>query len=320
MALSDIIGHSNPVRILIGTIKKGRIPSAMLFSGDSGIGKMLTALNYAKALNCLSPVGFDACDKCASCLKIENSAHPDVSVIVPENDEIKIEAIREAEELLSLRPYEGDRKVLILDNAERMNISASNAFLKTLEEPPGDSLIILISPNPDRLTDTVRSRCMHLRFRPLPEEAFRKLLSLSPESKTMAAFSGLTMGRPGIGHTTDFAADRKWFLDILNAMYRGETRCVWADKADIKKWLDLCFIWLRDNAVFSITRSDADLLYGDKRPCGNIAALLEASQKLQKVRGLIDLNLNKAITWNFVSGIIQSVVLDRETGRHTAIA
>jgi DNA polymerase-3 subunit delta' len=285
----------------------------MLFSGDSGIGKMFTALNYAKALNCLSPVDSDACDNCASCMKIESSAHPDISVILPENDEIKIDAIRQAEERLSLRPYEGSRKVLIMDDAERMNISAANAFLKTLEEPPGDSLIILISPNPDRLTDTVRSRCMHLLFRPLPEDAFRKLLSRSPEGKSMAAFSGLTMGRPGIGHTTDFATDRKWFFDILNAMSRGETRCVWADKADIKKWLDLCFIWLRDNTVFSITQKEADLLYGDKRPCGSTAALLEASQRLQKVRGLIDLNLNKAITWNFVSGIIQSVALIKKS-------
>jgi DNA polymerase-3 subunit delta' len=308
MALKDIIGHEKPLRILLGTIKRERVPTSILFSGDSGIGKMLTALNYAKALNCLSPVDSDACDKCASCLKINSSSHPDVAAIIPENDEIKIDIVRQAEETLSLKPYEGKKKVLIMDDADTMNIGAANAFLKTLEEPPPGSVIILLSANPDRLPDTIRSRCMHVRFRPLPAEAFLKVLSLITDTKETGQFAGLASGRPGVSITKDFAADKKWFMDILNAMLRGETRCAWADKADIKKWLDLCLVWLRDIAVYHVTGKEADLLYGNKRD-GNISTLIAANQKLQKVRSMIDLNLNKAITWNFVSGIIQSSIL-----------
>jgi DNA polymerase-3 subunit delta' len=310
MAFGDIIGHDKPVRILLGTIKRERVPTSILFSGDSGIGKMLTALNYAKALNCLSPANYDACDKCSSCLKINSSSHPDISLIVPENDEIKIDLVRQAEQTLSLKPYEGNKKILIVDDADRMNISAANAFLKTLEEPPPDSVIMLLTANPDRLPDTIRSRCMHVRFRPLPAEACLRVLSMISGDKETNSFASLAAGRPGIGITTDFAADKKWFMDILNAMTRGETRCAWADKSDIKRWLDLCFIWLRDIAVYDITGKGKDLLYGDKRKATDIGALLEAGQKLQKVRAMIDLNLNKAITWNFVSGIIQGLAYE----------
>ena len=106
MSLRAIIGHDKAVRILSGTLKTGHVPSSILLSGDSGIGKRLAALNYAKALNCLEPVDFDACDHCNSCRKIDVESHPDVTTLLPENDEIKIEVIRQAGEMLSLRPYE----------------------------------------------------------------------------------------------------------------------------------------------------------------------------------------------------------------------
>jgi DNA polymerase-3 subunit delta' len=235
--------------------------------------------------------------------------------VLPENDEIKIESVRQAEEVLSLKPYEGKVKVLIMDDADRMNISAANAFLKTLEEPPGDSLIILISSDPDRLPDTIRSRCMHIRFRPLSGEACKQVVSTVARVKDIGDFKALAMGRPGIAITKDFAAEKKWFMDILNAISRGETRCPWTDKNEIKKWLDLCTVWLRDVTVFASTGRDSDLLYGEKRTARDFAAALEAYQRIQKVRGLIDLNLNKSITWNFVSGIIQEIVAQPVSGR-----
>lgn len=278
-----------------------------MLSGDSGIGKRLAALNFAKALNCQTPVDSDACDHCVSCRKIEGEIHPDVTTLLPENDELKIETIRRAEEILSLRPYEGKKKVLIVDDADKMNISAANAFLKTLEEPPDDSIIVLVSASPDRLPDTIRSRCMHVRFRPLSHEAFERVFSMKAPDKNLGPFAGLVMGRPGIGISKDFAKEKKWFMDIYASMMQGETRCAWADKNDIKLWLDLSLILFRDMAVFSITGREDDLLYGEKRPVGDLRQILDAGLRLQKVRTLLDLNLNKSITWNFVSGIIQNV-------------
>ena len=277
-------------------------------SGDSGIGKRLAALNYAKALNCQTPVDSDACDRCISCRKIDGEIHPDVTTLLPENDEHKIETIRRAEEILSLRPYEGKKKVLIVDDADKMNINSANAFLKTLEEPPDDSIIVLVSASPDRLPDTIRSRCMHVRFRPLSHEAFARVFSMKAPDKKLGPFAGLVMGRPGIGISKDFAKEKKWFMDIYTSMTQGETRCAWADKNDIKLWLDLSLILLRDMAVFSITGREDDLLYGEKRPGGDLRQIHDAGLRLQKVRTLLDLNLNKSITWNFVSVIIQNTV------------
>lgn len=279
-----------------------------MLSGDSGIGKKLAALNYAKALNCQTPVDSDACDRCISCAKIDKEIHPDVTTLLPENDELKIETIRRAEEILSLRPYESKKKVLIVDDADKMNISAANAFLKTLEEPPDNSIIVLVSASPDRLPDTIRSRCMHVRFRPLSREAFARVFSMKAPDKNLGPFAGLVIGRPGIGISKDFAKEKKWFMDIYTSMTQGETRCAWADKNDMKLWLDLSLILLRDMAVFSITGREDDLLYGEKWPGGDLGRILDAGLRLQKVRTLLDLNLNKSITWNFVSVIIQNTV------------
>ncbi len=308
MSLHTIIGQEQAVRILWGTIKRARVPTSILLSGDSGIGKRLAALNYAKALNCQTPVDSDACDRCISCRKIDKEIHPDVTTLLPENDELKIETIRRAEEILSLRPYEGKKKVLIVDDADKMNISSANAFLKTLEEPPDDSIIVLVSASPDRLPDTIRSRCMHVRFRPLSHEAFARVFSMKAPDKNLGPFAGLVMGRPGIGISKDFAKEKKWFMDIYTSMTQGETRCAWADKNDIKLWLDLSLILLRDMAVFSITGREDDLLYGEKLLGGDLRQILDAGLRLQKVMTLLDLNLNKSITWNFVSGIIQNTV------------
>ncbi|HMK57261.1 MAG TPA: DNA polymerase III subunit delta' [Dissulfurispiraceae bacterium] len=308
MSLQSVIGQDKAVRILYGTLKRERVPTSILLSGDSGIGKRLAALNYAKALNCLAPVDSDACDSCISCRKIDGEIHPDVTTLLPENDEIKIEAIRRAEETLSLRPYEGRKKVLVIDDADTMNINAANAFLKTLEEPPDDSIIMLVSPSPDRLPDTIRSRCMHVRFRPLSGEAFSRVLEMKTGLKSAGPFAALAMGRPGIGITRDFANEKKWFMDIFSNMSRGEARCAWNDKNDIRLWLDLSLIMLRDMAVYSVTGKDSDLLYGERRPGIDLQQMLNAAASLQKVRSVIDLNLNKSITWNYVSGIIQKAL------------
>src|SRR5208283_1454466 len=104
MALKEIAGQEKALRILFGMLKRNRVPSAMLLSGDTGIGKRLAAVNFAKAVNCLKPADFDCCDTCASCRKIDAAMHPDVSFTFPEKGEIKIDAVRKLEETLFLMP------------------------------------------------------------------------------------------------------------------------------------------------------------------------------------------------------------------------
>jgi DNA polymerase-3 subunit delta' len=313
MALREIIGQDRALRILFGTLKRNRVPSAILLSGDAGIGKRLAAVNYAKAINCLEPVDFDCCGKCISCKKIDSENHPDISTIVPENDLISIETIRKIEETISLRPFEGRKKVVIIDDADAMNIYAANAFLKTLEEPPEDSLIMLISSNPDRLPDTIRSRCINVRFYPLPSDGCREVVSKNIDAKNMKFILNLAMGRPGLAISRDFEKENEWFAKLLNNMVQGESKDTWADKSEIKLWLDMAFILLRDMAVYKITERESDLMLDKKQLAmkgQGIRSILDTYQDMQQVKGLLDFNLNKSITWNYVARMMRKAIGD----------
>jgi DNA polymerase-3 subunit delta' len=309
MALNDIVGQERALKILFGMLKRNRVPSAMLFSGDTGIGKRLAAVSYAKALNCLDPAGFDCCDACASCKKIDAASHPDVTFTFPEKGEIKIDAVRKLEETLFLKSLEGRKKIAIVDDADAMNINAANAFLKTLEEPPQDSLIILLSSNPGSLPDTIRSRCIAIRFYPLSRDAFRKAVSGRVEQEHIDVISNFSMGRPGLALAGNFMKDMESFTGVLGSMVHAESKEAWVDKEAIGNWLDMAFVFLRDMMIFKITGNESDLFYREtdrsfykKMGPGEI---LDTYKSLQKLRGLLDFNLNKSITWNYVSALMR---------------
>ncbi len=141
-----------------------RLPPAMLFAGPEGVGKKTLALSLAALVNCENPVADDLCERCASCVKAAAGHHPDILLFQPEKNLIRIEPMREMSREAHFRPFEGRIRFFIIDRAERMNESAANSILKTLEEPPETSRIILISAFPQRLLPTVRSRCQVFLF------------------------------------------------------------------------------------------------------------------------------------------------------------
>jgi DNA polymerase-3 subunit delta' len=221
MNFSDIIGHEKPLTILKRALANKTLAHAYLFSGEAGIGKKMTALALASAVNCEKGTPEGGCGECPSCRRVAALTHPDVHVVMPESedarllatwsskeadkasDEIKIDQVRQAQESISLKPSEGGKKILIVDGAETLNITAQNAFLKTLEEPPGDALIILVTCMPQSLLPTIRSRCQELRFQPLPRrtlaQALVKKRGLSEEDAWfLAALAQGSMGR-GLG-------------------------------------------------------------------------------------------------------------------------
>ena len=177
MSFKKIISQERAIRILQGTIKKERIPSAFLFIGEPYIGKTTTAIEYAKALNCLNNDNFDSCDSCQSCKKIEKGIHPDLKIITAEKDTIIIDDIRDLEEFVSLQSLEGKYKVVIIKNAEKMNQYAANAMLKTLEEPPPNTVLILTCQNIDALPEALVSRTFKVFFNPLSKEAIRRFIN-----------------------------------------------------------------------------------------------------------------------------------------------
>lgn len=344
MALKDIIGQDKAIGILLRTLQRNRIPSTYLFAGESGIGKKLAAINLAKALNCLSEErtveagSIDACDECSSCKKIDSGTHPDFLLISPESDQIKIEEIRAIDEALSLKAYEARYKVVIVDEADAMNQYAANAFLKTLEEPPPGSLIILISSKPDSLPDTIRSRCSRLNFSPLSsdacEEVIRSILnqrqlstekrkgegkqkksekepavSLTPEALRLLA--RLSMGSPGGAVTGDLIEDRGWFLDLLKAML-DSGKDAWASKEDMKRWFDFALVLLRDMAVMKINRDGNELINADIRELVgglsgrmDLRVIIECYQVLNTLKRYFGFNLNKSLTWNYTGSLLR---------------
>jgi DNA polymerase-3 subunit delta' len=171
MPFRSITGHARVVALLSRAVARDTLPPALLLAGPSGIGKRLAALALAATINCLQPrldgqgLERDACGECASCKRIERGVHPDVIVIEPgDSGTIKIEPIRDVIDRAGYRPFEGRRRVVIIDEADAMVAPAQNALLKTLEEPPSASIFVLVSSMPDALLGTVRSRCPRLRF------------------------------------------------------------------------------------------------------------------------------------------------------------
>ncbi|MDP3790277.1 MAG: DNA polymerase III subunit [Candidatus Omnitrophota bacterium] len=167
MSFNDIKGQETAVRCLRSAIKNGRVAHAYIFAGPRASGRSLLAKNFAKALNCSDPENFP-CDTCNSCMKIDKDIYPDVKSVAAHGrgGDIVIEEIRNIESGIILKPYEGRYKVFIIKDAHLMNAAAANSFLKTLEEPPVNSVLILITERPSDLVPTIASRCQIIRFRP----------------------------------------------------------------------------------------------------------------------------------------------------------
>lgn len=176
MPFRSIIGHRKLIALLSRSIARQSLPPSLIFAGPSGVGKRMAAVAVAQALNCLAPVStgtpdapdVDACGTCAACTRIARGVHPDVLFLEP-NDKgnIKIDAVREAVQRAGFRPFEGRRRVTIIESADGLETAAQNSLLKILEEPPASSVFILVTALPDTLLITVRSRCPLLRFRAL---------------------------------------------------------------------------------------------------------------------------------------------------------
>ncbi len=175
MAFIDILGNERQKKILRRALQKKRIPNSLLFCGSEGVGKESMALLLAKAMNCEKKRD-DACEICSSCRAINRANFPDVMVISPDENVIKIDQMRILKKTAYLRPMVGKKRVFIVTEAEKMNEEASNSLLKILEEPPLFSHIVLVTANLDLIKPTIKSRCQILNFQPISREDIEKIL------------------------------------------------------------------------------------------------------------------------------------------------
>ena len=182
MALRDIRGHQSIRRLIAQAAMRDTLPPCLVFSGPAGVGKRRLALALAAVLNCdVGPdaTAPDACGTCRACLRIARGVHTDVIIIEPgDTGSIKVDVIRSLIDRAMFRPFEGRRRVVIVDDADLLVPQAQNALLKTLEEPPDASVFLLVTSRPHLLLPTVRSRCPELRFGGLPAAEIVDLLML----------------------------------------------------------------------------------------------------------------------------------------------
>ena len=248
MSFSRILDQDRPKHILNKTLRNGCVSHAYLFYGQESVGKKLAAVELAKALNCEVSGPVDGCDGCPSCRKIDERTHPDFFLLEPEKSSpsardaiLKIDAIRELQKKLIYLPYEGQTKVAIIDSAECMNPQAANSFLKTLEEPPSKTIIILITSNPYQLLPTLVSRCQGIRFYPLAAEVIKKIIVKQLESKAGDAQPELvelraqrSMGQVARAMEEDLLKTSEYREDLIGLIQQVSF-----------KRMDLAFQWIR---------------------------------------------------------------------------
>ena len=267
MSFKDIKGQDSAVSFLRNSISGGRLAHSYIFAGPEGIGKRLAAMNFAKALNCLSEDSDKPCDSCPSCKKIDSLNHPDIFYIKPEKPggSIGIDAIRGAIKDSGLKPYEGRKKVYIIDEADTMKHEAANSILKTLEEPQPGCIFILIAQGLDRILPTIVSRSQVVRFFSLGVNDIKNILvkSCGIDDARAQVASYLSCGRPGKAvkyGEADFLQKREAIIKGLIDRTFFDSDFDALSKQEIKAYLDIMLSWYRDILIVKAGASQQGLL------------------------------------------------------------
>lgn len=259
-----IRGHAAQLELLARAIESDRVAHAYAFVGPSGIGKKLASLAFAQALLCPSPRSFDggrdrlnACGHCSACRRVEAGVHPDCRLVHPEGQSIKIEQVRNLERMASLKPYEAKWKVFIVDEAERLGLVAANALLKTLEEPPARTVIILILSQVKALPPTVLSRCQVVRFARLGQgEAGQLLKDHGLDEPTAEFLARACQGQVGLALARGPALLRErrdQAVALLSEIAARGPEALFAgvetlgrDRAQVTELIEAVWLWHRD--------------------------------------------------------------------------
>ena len=332
---STLIGNTEVKESLRRLLSGGRVPGSMLFTGDEGIGKKIFALELAKSLNCRHRNGVEACDECSSCKRISRSTfppfssdddnkermiwseHADVAMVRPHKQIIRVRPMRELEREANFRPFEGSARVFIVEDADTMNDQAANALLKTLEEPPPTSHLILTTSNPTALLATIRSRCQMIRFAPIDAIEVEKFLVEkrnlpAGDARLLARTSQGSIGRALTGDVETYRGRRNTMLAVLGALtvthdqvellHSSEALAAAKDRHEYEQRLDALEILIRDAWALALGRPSGTIVNGDLlTELQPIAAEIRSAQaaawlkQIEELRGTLEVNINRKI-------------------------
>ena len=289
MPFRDLAGHRVVLDLTARAAARGSLPPSLIFAGPDGVGKRLAALSLAQLFNCTSPaagdagVAPDACGNCAACRRIARGVHADVLLIEPgDTGVIKVEQVRAAIERTSYRPFEGRRRVVVIDDADAMEAPPQNALLKTLEEPPGASTFVLVTSRPDVLLPTVRSRCQRVRFGPLATPEVAQVLRRDHgfgerEARAAALASEGSIGRALEGDTEAYVGARDAAEAMLATVAQASSpaqrlaaaKALGGDRMDrdeLSRRLRLAGSMVRDVGVLLSGADERSLANADMKP------------------------------------------------------
>lgn len=225
MPFSDLVSHTRTLDLLRRAVMRGSVPQSLLFAGPEGVGKHTAAIALAQAVNCPNQKDGDACGTCNTCRRVAAGTFTDV-VVLDKGDKASIGIDTLRDQVLTpigYRPFEGRRRVFIIDPADDMTVQTQDALLKTLEEPPPSAIIVLVTAYADSMLATIRSRCRRLRFTALSDEDVARVLTGpairldAEEARHRALMAGGSVSRAMESDGREFVDDRAAALGLLVA-------------------------------------------------------------------------------------------------------
>ncbi|MBU2645702.1 DNA polymerase III subunit delta' [bacterium] len=254
MTFTNVIGHGSIAQQLEYTYQQDRIPSAYLFIGLEGIGKSTLVKAFAQMMNCQT---HDNCHRCDSCRMFDNGNHPDFHVIKPDGQSIRIKQIHDLIRHLDLKPAYAVKRLVLVKEAHKLNLESANSFLKILEEPPLNTLIILMTTDENLLLETINSRCQKIYFSPLTSEDLRILLdrNYQLDPATLDFVLSYAQGRIRKGFIEKATILANMRIQVLHMLKTLKTEKLYDYSLLIDQWvkqnlhpffLEFCMAWLRD--------------------------------------------------------------------------
>ncbi|MCK4691608.1 MAG: DNA polymerase III subunit delta' [Desulfuromonadales bacterium] len=316
MTFDSIIGHKQQINILQRSLKNQRIAHAYLFDGPDGVGKRLVALALARALFCQTG---DGCGDCPPCRKVDHNNHPDLHLLDAEGTSIKIDQVRSLQQDLALRPLEGKYKVCLIDGAEQLNPAAANALLKTLEEPQPNTVIILLTSQPEKLLPTIRSRCQRLPFHRLPKQRLTEILAnrLELDETEASILAALSEGsfQKALGKNKGLYLERRGdLLRSLLSLSSGSIIPLFslaeelaAEKEQLNEILEIYQAFFRDLLLLKHGRPEDEMVNIDLKETlyrqlavETTTSLLQKLQALETGRYHLQRNVNRQLAMEFM--------------------